>query len=73
MKTAHLFLSIFALSLLFTACSSDDDNSQQQEDTTQLDPVITAAKITYLECPPIKMHLSSKKFLQLQLIITKSN
>ena len=51
MKTVHLFLSIFALSQLFTACSSDDDNSQQQEDTTQLDPVITAAKITYLGIP----------------------
>ncbi len=51
MKTVHLFLSIFAMSLLFTACSSDDDNNQQQEDTTQLDPVITGSKITFLGVP----------------------
>ncbi|HCY80721.1 MAG TPA: hypothetical protein DHV22_03510, partial [Xanthomarina gelatinilytica] len=51
MKTVHLFLSIFALSLLFPACSSDDDNNQQQEETIQLDPVITGAKITYLGIP----------------------
>ena len=51
MKTTHLFLSFFVLSILFTACSSDDDNSQQPEETTQLDPVITGAKITYLGVP----------------------
>lgn len=51
MKTAHLFLSVFVLSVVFTACSSDDDNSTQQEEATQSDPVITGAKITYLGVP----------------------
>lgn len=51
MKTAHLFLSIFALSLVLTACSSDDGSSATQEEPIQLDPVITSYKSTYLGVP----------------------